>query len=51
MEEEVKPRKLDELGRLVLPAEYRNKLGWKTGDTIGCKLDIQTQTIILYKEK
>lgn len=51
MEEEVKPRKLDELGRLVLPAEYRNKLGWQTGDTIGCKLDIQTQTIILYKER
>lgn len=51
MEEEVKTRKLDELGRLVLPAEYRNKLDWKTGDTIACKLDTQTQTIILYKEK
>lgn len=51
MEEEMQTRKLDELGRLVFPAEYRAKLGWQTGDTIACKLDTQTQTIILCKEK
>ena len=27
-------RKVDELGRIVLPSEVRSKLGWGTGDSV-----------------
>ena len=27
-------RKIDELGRITLPSELRNKLGWETGDEL-----------------
>lgn len=51
METEPKKRKLDELGRIALPIEYRSQLNWQTGDTITCRLDAQNETIVLYKEQ
>lgn len=42
-------RKIDELGRLVIPKEIRNTLGFKPGDEI--KIEIKNNQIILEKEK
>lgn len=41
-------RKIDELGRLVIPKEIRNTLGLKPGDEI--KIEIKNNQIILEKE-
>jgi len=32
--ERICERKVDELGRIVLPSEVRSKLGWGTGDSV-----------------
>jgi len=41
-------RKIDELGRLVIPKEIRNTIGLKPGDEI--KIEIKNNQIILEKE-
>jgi AbrB family looped-hinge helix DNA binding protein len=40
-------RKLDELGRVVIPAEMRQKLGWKERDDI--LMSVKDDSIILTK--
>ena len=39
-------RKIDDLGRIVLPQEQRKRLGWNTGDTLGVYY-VDTNTLIL----
>lgn len=41
-------RKIDELGRFVIPKEIRNTLGLKTGDEM--KIEIKNNQVILEKE-
>ena len=38
-------RKIDELGRIVLPKEYRNALNLKEKDEVNLSLEIDTITI------
>ncbi len=42
-------RKVDQLGRVVLPADYRKKLGIKENDELEFFIDLEEQTIILRK--
>ena len=42
-------RKIDELGRLVIPIEMRNSLGIYEGDKIEICLDLDTKKITLKK--
>ncbi len=45
----VHERKVDQLGRVVLPADYRKKLGIKENDELEFFIDPEEQTIILRK--
>ena len=43
--------KIDDLGRLLMPNELRNELGWETGDTLSlCRLK-DTVVVSLEKKK
>ena len=39
-------RKIDELGRVVLPSELRKKLGWGTGDSVSV---IEKDGIVIFR--
>ena len=40
-------RKVDELGRIVLPKDVREMLGWEYRDNIMLSVDIQAKTLTL----
>lgn len=42
-------RRLDDLGRLVIPKEIRRVLGWKEGDPLELYCDRENKTIVLKK--
>lgn len=42
-------RRLDDLGRLVIPKEIRRVLGWKEGDPLELYYDRENKTIVLKK--
>ena len=42
-------RRLDDLGRLVIPKEIRRVLGWKEGDPLELYFDRENKTIVLKK--
>lgn len=42
-------RRLDDLGRLVIPKEIRRVLGWKEGDPLELYFDRENKAIILKK--
>lgn len=42
-------RRLDDLGRLVIPKEIRRVLGWKEGDPIELYFDRENKAIMLKK--
>lgn len=42
-------RRLDDLGRLVIPKEIRRVLGWKEGDPLELYCDRENKTIALKK--
>ena len=42
-------RRLDDLGRLVIPKEIRRVLGWKEGDPLELYFDKENKTIVLKK--
>lgn len=44
-------RKVDELGRIILPAEYRKKLQIHEGDEMEFFIDEEEKTIILMKRE
>ena len=45
-------RKIDELGRIVLPNEVRKALGWDVGDSLAVSYDTQdNQLILTFHEK
>lgn len=46
MEDIIMSRRMDELGRVVLPAEFRQKLGINTGDSVDMELH---ENIIVFK--
>ena len=37
METDYGTRKVDDLGRIVMPTELRKKLGWATGNSVSIK--------------
>jgi len=45
-------RKIDELGRLVLPKQLRKRAGWSTGDSLLIYYDIEAKsvTVELYEK-
>lgn len=43
-------RKMDELGRIVLPIDHRRIMGWEKDDTLRISADVKTRTIILSKD-
>ncbi|MCL2579855.1 MAG: AbrB/MazE/SpoVT family DNA-binding domain-containing protein [Oscillospiraceae bacterium] len=48
MKEQKATRQLDELGRLVIPADIRESLGWGTGTKLGVEInDITVKSIIV----
>lgn len=42
-------RRLDDLGRLVIPKEIRRMLGWKEGDPLELYFDRENKAIVLKK--
>ena len=42
-------RRLDDLGRLVIPKEIRRVLGWKEGDPLKLYFDRENKGIVLKK--
>lgn len=42
-------RRLDDLGRLVIPKEIRRVLGWKEGDPLELYFDRENKAIVLKK--
>lgn len=42
-------RRLDDLGRLVIPKEIRRVLGWKEGDPLELYFDRENKGIVLKK--
>ena len=42
-------RRLDDLGRLVIPKEIRRMLGWKEGDPLELYFDRENKGIVLKK--
>ena len=42
-------RRLDDLGRLVIPEEIRRALGWKEGDPLELYFDRENKAIVLKK--
>lgn len=42
-------RRLDDLGRLVIPKEIRRVLGWKEGDPLELYFDKENKAIVLKK--
>ena len=42
-------RRLDDLGRLVIPKEIRRELGWKEGDPLELYFDRENKAIVLKK--
>ena len=42
-------RRLDELGRLVIPKEIRRTLGWEEGDPLELYFDRENKAIVLKK--
>lgn len=42
-------RRLDDLGRLVIPKEVRRVLGWKEGDLLELYFDKENKTVVLKK--
>lgn len=42
-------RRLDDLGRLVIPKEIRHMLGWKEGDPLELYFDRESKAIVLKK--
>ena len=49
MEKFIASRRIDELGRVVLPIELRRALGLQPGDRVELLFDPQTQQVILHK--
>ena len=49
MEKFIASRRIDELGRVVLPIELRRALGLQPGDQVELLFDPQTQQVILQK--
>ena len=49
MEKLIASRRIDELGRVVLPIELRRALGLQPGDRVELLFDPQTQQVILQK--
>ena len=44
-------RRIDELGRVVIPIGYRGALGWKKGDTMILRINATTGELILRKKE
>ncbi len=44
-------RRIDELGRVVIPIDYRGALGWKKGDTMILRINATTGELILRKKE
>ena len=44
-------RKIDDLGRVVLPADGLRMLSLRTGDRLQVQVDAEQQTLILKKER
>lgn len=42
-------RRLDDLGRLVIPKEIRRMLGWKEGNPLELYFDRENKAIVLKK--
>ena len=42
-------RRLDDLGRLVIPKEIRRALGWEEGDPLELYFDRENKAIVLKK--
>ena len=42
-------RRLDDLGRLVIPKEIRRTLGWEEGDPLELYFDRENKAIVLKK--
>ena len=40
-------RRLDDLGRLVIPKEIRRVLGWKEGDPLELYFDRENKAVVL----
>jgi len=40
-------RKIDELGRIILPKDIRQRANWETGDSLSVSYDQETQTATL----
>lgn len=44
-------RRIDELGRVVIPIDYRKALGWKKGDIMILRIDARTGELILRRKE
>ena len=51
METSIAIRKIDELGRIVLPEQLRERLDWKGKDSLSVSLNLEDNTVILKLEE